>query len=116
MKKLLLISMLVWKVWYDDGSGLRIYHSQIHPWAAIPDRPGVQIVLVCQQPPYRNLLHASDWYWPNGDTIKQTRDGYPTGTWSPRPSPDARAGLTITNETFERYRLEALKDKTCSLP
>jgi hypothetical protein len=116
--RVVILAMLVWSVWYDDGTGLQRFHSAKHDWSDIPDKPGVQIVLVCEEPPYRRVIHGSDWYWINDRGIPRSsgNDGFPDGKWRPKPHPAARAGVTIDEARFEAYRLAALEDKTCAMP
>ena len=117
MRKLALFVLISWKVWFDDGSGLRMFHSGTHDWSAIPDSPGVQVILVCEKPPYRRMVHGADWYW-WGDDGPVAGEQTATAPRLPRPEgkKGLKQGLTISGNTYEAYRLAAVEDKQCSVP
>lgn len=104
-----------WKVWFDAGSGLSMFHSATHKWSDIPDSPGVQIILVCEKPPYRRMVHGADWYWWGKDGPVA---GTQTATASRLPRPQGKKGLkqglTIPDRVYNNYHQAAFKDKTCS--
>lgn len=113
-----------WKVWYDDGSGLQVFHSARNRWSDIPAKPGVQVVLVCEAKqwapgkPYRRLMRGSDWYgWRGEELQRDEHSGLPNGKWvSPPPElRSPRRGLTIQDQTFASYVNAAQEDETCSV-
>lgn len=144
MFKLLVTSLLLcaialpaqtWKVWYDDGSGLQIFHSDLHSWADIPSAPGIQVILTCEPPPNpggnvrhvpRRQVKGSNWYWLDAQGIPQQSkvngkpDGFPN-TPLDNPPPEAqghnpRGGVTIDDEVYEGYRRMAVRDFRCEKP
>jgi hypothetical protein len=114
--RIALLLLLVWKVWFDDGSGLRMFHSSTDQWSDVPSHPGVQVILVCETAPYRRMVHGADWYWWDNGPMAGTQT-----TTAPRlPRPRGKLGLkqgkTIPDSVYEGYRVTAFKDKTCSVP
>lgn len=119
--------LMLWKVWYDDGSGLSLYHSDRDKWGSIPLAAGVQVVLVCEDKdwkpgyPYRRLLRGSDWYgWRGGELHLDDSwgSGAHTGKWVDPPALllNPRRGLTIPTERFDLYVQQAREDARCSVP
>jgi len=120
----LTLSAETWKVWYDDGSGLRMFHSDTHTFNQIPTAPGVQIVLVCEEIrkgiSYRRILKGADWYWVNRSGVAQNGVQTNVGPLITKPTGNdkrhIRSGKNLDNDVYESYRLQAMGDKLCSVP